>query len=84
MARAERSGAGAFLVRPLAGRIGGGKAQRPFERVAAPTGGRNAAWQPSGLRGLSSRGAVSAAAQTGPRAAAQTGVPCVRSEVKGR
>ena len=57
-----------------------GKAQRPFERVAAPTGGRNAAWQPSRARGLSSRGAVSAAAQTGPRAAAQTGCAVSRTE----
>ena len=59
----------------------GGKAQRPFERVAAPTGGRNDAWQPSGARGQSSGDAASAAALTGPRAAAQTGTqsrPLVR------
>ena len=52
MARAERSGAGAFLRAPW-GADREGKAQRLFERVAAPTGGRNMAWQPSGLRGLS-------------------------------
>ena len=49
-ARAERSGAGAFLVRPLGGG-GGGKAQRLFERVAEPTGGQNVAWQPSRCAG---------------------------------
>src|SRR6267142_3025788 len=38
-------------------------------------GGRNAAWQPSRARGQSSGAAVSAAALTGPRAAALTGVP---------
>jgi hypothetical protein len=38
-------------------------------------GGRNAAWQPSRARGQSSGAGVSAAALTGPRAAAQTGVP---------
>ncbi len=38
-------------------------------------GGRNAAWQPSRARGQSSGVGVSAAALTGPRAAAQTGVP---------
>src|SRR5712691_7325126 len=53
----------------------GGKAQRLFERVAEPMGGRNAAWQPSRARGQSSGAAVSAAALTGPRAAALTGVP---------
>ena len=37
MARAERSGAGAFLVRPLGGG-GEGKAQHPFERVAPDRG----------------------------------------------
>jgi hypothetical protein len=36
--------AGAFRVRPL-GVDRGGKAQRLFERVAEPTGGRNVAWQ---------------------------------------
>ena len=36
-------------------------------------GGRNAAWQPSRLRGQSSGAGVSAAALTGPRAAALTG-----------
>jgi hypothetical protein len=73
-ARAERSGAGAFRQAPW-GAARGGKAQRPFERVAAPTGGRNDAWQPSGARGQSSGDAASAAALTGPRAAAQTGTP---------
>ena len=57
------------------GRIGEGKAQRLFERVAAPMGGRNVAWQPSGSRGQSSAAAVSAAALTGPRVAALPGVP---------
>jgi hypothetical protein len=38
-------------------------------------GGRNAAWQPSRARGQCNGAAVSAAALTGPRAAAQTGVP---------
>ncbi len=38
-------------------------------------GGRNAAWQPSRARGQSSGAGVSAAALTGPRAAALTGVP---------
>src|SRR5258706_4863028 len=38
-------------------------------------GGRNAAWQPSRARGQSSGDAISAAALTGPRAAALTGVP---------
>jgi hypothetical protein len=55
-----------------------------FERVAAPTGGRNVAWQPSRVRGQSSGAAVSAAARTGPRAAAQTGIhvrPLVRKPV---
>src|SRR5215831_17747553 len=52
-----------------------GKAQRLLERVAAPTGGRNVAGQPSRARGQSSGGAVSAAARTSPRAAAQTGDP---------
>src|SRR5216683_3796249 len=74
MARAERSGAGAFRQAPW-GAARGGKAQRPFERVAEPTGGRDGAWQPSRARGQSSGGAVSAAALTGPRAAAQTGIP---------
>src|SRR6266851_577453 len=73
-ARAERSGAGAFRQAPW-GAARGGKAQRPFERVAEPTGGRNGAWQPSSARGQSSGDAVSAAALTGPRAAAQTGIP---------
>jgi hypothetical protein len=50
-------------------------AQRLFKRVAEPMGGQNIAWQPSNPRGQSSGGAVSAAALTGPRAAAQTGVP---------
>jgi hypothetical protein len=36
-ALAERSGAGAFRQAPW-GAARGGKAQRPFERVAAPTG----------------------------------------------
>jgi hypothetical protein len=44
-------------------------------------GGRNIAWQPSRKRGQSSDGAVSAAALTSPRAAAQTGVH-VRSLVR--
>jgi hypothetical protein len=51
------------------------KAQCPFECVAESTGGRNVAWQPSGSRLQSSGDAVSAAALTGPRATAQTGVP---------
>src|SRR5712691_5670678 len=62
----------------------GGKAQPLFERVAEPMGGRNAAWQPSRLRGQSSGAGVSAAALTGPRAAAQTGTqfrPLVRKPV---
>jgi hypothetical protein len=42
---------------PPGGRIGEGKAQPLFERVAAPTGGRNNAWQPSSPRGQSSRAA---------------------------
>jgi len=36
----------------------GGKAQRPFERVAEPTGGQNIAWPPSARRGQSSRAAA--------------------------
>jgi hypothetical protein len=51
----------------------GTKAQRPLERFCPHQGGRNIAWQPSGARGQSSGDAVSAAALTGPRAAAQTG-----------
>jgi hypothetical protein len=80
VARAERSGAGAFRMAPW-GAARGGKAQRLFERVAEPTGGRNVAWQPSRLRGQSSGAGVSAAALTGPRAAALTGTqfrPLVR------
>src|SRR6267378_2120795 len=65
---------------PPRGADGRGKAQRPFERVAEPTGGRNIAWQPSNPRGQSSGDAASAAALTGPRAAAQTGVPLRPSE----
>src|SRR5216684_4013346 len=75
MARAERSGAGADRCAPR-GAARGGKAQPLFERVAEPMGGRNAAWQPSRLRGQSSGAGVSAAALTGPRAAAQTGIHC--------
>src|SRR5882672_4221144 len=47
-------------------------------------GGRNAAWQPSHAREQSSGAGVSAAALTGPRAAAQTGTqfrPLVRKPV---
>jgi hypothetical protein len=64
----------------------GGKAQPLFERVAEPMGGRNAAWQPSRARGQSGGDAVSAAALTGPRAAALTGTqfrPLVREPVVG-
>src|SRR5207302_403392 len=50
-------------------------AQRPFERVAEPTGGQNVAWQPSDPRGQSSGDGASAAALTSPRAAALTGTP---------
>jgi len=60
------------------------KAPHLFERVAAPTGGRNVAWQPSRQRGQSNDGAVSVAALTCPRAAAQTGVhvrPLLRKPV---
>jgi hypothetical protein len=49
-------------------------------------GGRNATRQPSSSRGQSSDGVVSAAARTGPRAAAQTGAqfrPLVREPVVG-
>src|SRR6266571_7343416 len=74
VARAERSGAGAYRCAPR-GAARGGKAQPLFERVAEPMGGRNAARQPSRLRGQSSGAGVSAAALTGPRAAALTGVP---------
>src|SRR5260370_10151060 len=42
VARAERSGAGAFRMAPW-GAARGGKAQRLFERVAEPTGGRHVA-----------------------------------------
>jgi hypothetical protein len=49
VARAERSGAGANREAPW-GADREGKAQPLFERVAAPTGGRNMAWQPSGVR----------------------------------
>src|SRR5437764_6421549 len=69
---------------PPRGADGRGKSQRLFARVAEPTGGKNVAWQPSGLRGQSSGDAVSAAALTGPRAAAQTGTqfrPLVRKPV---
>ncbi len=62
---------------PPRGADWGGKARRLFTRVAEPTGGRNVAWQPSSARGQSSGDAASAAALTGPRAAAQTGVPFV-------
>jgi hypothetical protein len=55
--------------------MGEGKAQPLFARVAEPTGGRNAAWQPSARRGQSGGDAVSAAALTGPPTAAQTGIP---------
>ena len=71
-ARAERSGAGAFLW-PLGGGSGG-KAQ-PVRARCRADGGPEQCLAAQRLRGLSSRGAVSAAAQTGPRAAAQTGVP---------
>ncbi|MGE3542272.1 MAG: molybdopterin-dependent oxidoreductase, partial [Candidatus Tectimicrobiota bacterium] len=59
--------------------LGGGavEARRAgcMARGAEPPGGRNAAWQPSGPRGQSGGDAVSAAALTSPRAAAQTGIP---------
>ncbi len=74
VARAERSGAGAYRCAPR-GAARGGKAQPLFEHVAEPMGGRNAARQPSRLRGQSSGAGVSAAALTGPRAAALPGVP---------
>jgi len=47
-----------------------GKAPRLFERVAEPTGGRNAAWQPGRARGQSSGDGVSATARTRLPAAA--------------
>jgi hypothetical protein len=53
----------------------GVQAQHPFERVCPHQGGQNSAWQPSRARGQSGGDGVSAAAQTGPRAAAQPGVP---------
>ena len=43
-------------------------------------GGQNVAWQPSRQLGQSSGDAASATARTGPRAAAQTGVPLRPSE----
>src|SRR5439155_23416645 len=73
-ARAERSGAGAYRCAPSGAEVGA-KAQRPLECFCPYQGGRNVAWQPSGSRGQSSGDAVSAAALTGPRAAAQTGIP---------
>jgi hypothetical protein len=39
----------------VASTSGTGKAQRPFERVAEPTGGRNVAWQPSRFAGAVQR-----------------------------
>src|SRR5262245_20790569 len=60
---------------PLGGRIGAGKAPQLFERVAAPRGGQHVAWHPRGSRGRSSGDAVSATARTGPRTAAQPGIP---------
>ena len=39
----------------MAGIHGTGRAPRLFERVAAPLGGRNVAWQPSARRGRCSR-----------------------------
>jgi hypothetical protein len=73
-ARAERSGAGAFLWSPSGGdEVRQGAAAG--EGVAEPMGGRNIVWQPRARRGQSSGGAVSAAARTGPRVAAQTGGP---------
>jgi hypothetical protein len=65
----------------MTGTSGTSRAQPLFERVAEPTGGRNAAWQPSHARRQPSGAAASAAALTGPRAAAQTGAqfrPLVR------
>jgi hypothetical protein len=74
-ARAERSGAGAFRVRPLGGGWEGQRRSVLWSAFAPPTGGQHIAWQPSGVRGPSSGDGVSAAALTGPRAAAQTDVP---------
>ena len=73
-ARAERSGAGAFRVCPL----GGSEVRQGAASVRArcrADGGPDMAWQPSCARGQSSGAGVSAAALTGPRAAAQTGIP---------
>jgi hypothetical protein len=75
MARAERSGAGAFLVCPLGGSEVRQGAAAVCARCRADGGPEAMAWQPSRLRGQSGGDGVSAAALTGPRAAAQTGVP---------
>jgi hypothetical protein len=56
----------------------------PVRARCRADGGRNIAWQPSRRRGQSDGDGVAAAARTGPRAAAQTGVhfrPLVREPV---
>ena len=75
MARAERSGAGAFLLCPLGGDEARQGAASVRARCRADGGQEAVAWQPSRSRGQSGGDAVSAAALTGPRAAAQTGLP---------
>jgi hypothetical protein len=74
MARAERSGAGAFLVRPLGGG-GRGKGTASTGVLLPLPGGQErglAAQRPAGA--VQPRSVLlSVAALTGPRAAAQTG-----------
>jgi len=64
---------------PPSGPLGGGwwgqRRNGRLSAVASTTGGRNVAWQPSSQRGQPGGDGVSAAALTGPLAAALTGVP---------
>jgi len=71
------------------GPLGGSEVRQGAAAVRArcrADGGPDVAWLPSGARGQSSGDAASAAALTGPRAAAQTGIPFrpfVRESVVG-
>ena len=69
---------------PLGGRMGEARRSSCSSALPSRRGAGTVAWQPSGPRGQSSGDAVSAAALTGPRAAAQTGTqfrPLVRELV---
>ena len=74
MVRAERRGAGAFLVSPL----GGDEVRQGAAAVRArcrADGGQERGLAAQACAGQSNGGAVSTAALTGPRAAAQIGLP---------